>query len=128
MTSNGGVYFVPGFHGLQAPVMDPSATAGFIGLTLATTRQEMLRSLLESIAFSQKQLVEAFLSETDYKFEKLIVDGGVARNDFILQMIANLTGRRQAHLRLGSCSRSPGKNFSISLITDKQKMLGNNKN
>ena len=108
--------------------MDPSATAGFIGLTLATTRQEMLRSLLESIAFSQKQLVEAFLSETDYKFEKLIVDGGVARNDFVLQMIANLTGRRQGHLRLGSCSRSPGKNFSISLITDKQKMLGNNKN
>ena len=85
--------------------MDPSATAGFIGLTLATTRQEMLRSLLESIAFSQKQLVEAFLSETDYKFEKLIVDGGVARNDFVLQMIANLTGRRQGHLRLGSCTR-----------------------
>ena len=80
--------------------MDPSATAGFIGLTLATTRQEMLRSLLESIAFSQKQLVEAFLSETDYKFEKLIVDGGVARNDFILQMISNLTGRKQGHLRL----------------------------
>ena len=54
----------------------------------------MLRALLESIAFSQKQLVEAFLSETDYKFEKLVVDGGVARNDFILQMIANLTGIR----------------------------------
>ena len=25
------------------------------------------------------RLVEAFLSETDYNFEKLIVDGGVAR-------------------------------------------------
>ena len=31
LTSNGGVYFVPGFHGLQAPVQDPTATAGFIG-------------------------------------------------------------------------------------------------
>jgi len=92
LNGNGGVYFVPGFHGLQAPVMDPSATAGFIGLSLVTTKEEMLRALLESIAFSQKQLVEAFLSETDYKFEKLVVDGGVARNDFILQMIANLTG------------------------------------
>ena len=65
---------------------------GFIGLSLVTTKEEMLRALLESIAFSQKQLVEAFLSETDYKFEKLVVDGGVARNNFILQMIANLTG------------------------------------
>jgi len=92
LNGNGGVYFVPGFHGLQAPIMDPSATAGFIGLNLVTTKEEMLRALLESIAFSQKQLVEAFLSETDYKFEKLVVDGGVARNNFILQMIANLTG------------------------------------
>ena len=57
---------------------------------------------------SSSRLVEAFLSETDYKIEKLIVDGGVARldwnrkksqlqiyfgrNDFILQTIANLTG------------------------------------
>ena len=32
LEDNGGVYFVPGFHGLQAPVMDPSATAGFIGM------------------------------------------------------------------------------------------------
>ena len=31
LASNGGVYFVPGFHGLQAPVLDPTATAGFIG-------------------------------------------------------------------------------------------------
>ena len=67
-------------------------TLGFIGLSLVTTKEEMLRALLESLAFSQKQLVEAFLSETDYKFEKLVVDGGVARNNFILQMIANLTG------------------------------------
>ena len=55
-----------------------------------------MRALLESIAFSQKQLVEAFLSETDYKFEKLVVDGGVARNDFIVQMIANLTGNEMS--------------------------------
>ena len=34
LEDNGGVYFVPGFHGLQAPVMDPSATAGFIGMFL----------------------------------------------------------------------------------------------
>jgi len=92
LDSNGGVFFVPGFHGLQAPVQDPTATAGFIGLSIASTKQQMLRAILESIAFSQKQLVEAFLSETDYKFEKLIVDGGVARNNFILQTIANLTG------------------------------------
>merc|ERR1711887_434833 len=40
LSGNGGVYFVPGFHGLQAPIMDPSATAGFIGLNLVTTKEE----------------------------------------------------------------------------------------
>ena len=62
------------------------------GISLSTTKEQMLRALLESVAFSQKQLVDAFLSETDYKFEKLVVDGGVAQNDFIICLIANLTG------------------------------------
>lgn len=87
-----GVYFVPGFHGLQGAVGDSTATAGFLGIRLDTTRGEMLRAVLESIAFSQKQLVDAFLDETNYKFDKLVVDGGVAQNDFILQQIADLTG------------------------------------
>jgi glycerol kinase len=39
--------------------------------------------------------VDAFLSETNYKFDKLIIDGGVARNDFILQLIADLTGEME---------------------------------
>ena len=62
------------------------------GISLSTTKEQMLRALLESVAFSQKQLVDAFLSETDYKFEKLVVDGGVAQNDFIIRLIADLTG------------------------------------
>ncbi|XP_023326829.1 putative glycerol kinase 5 isoform X2 [Eurytemora carolleeae] len=69
----GGVYFVPGFNGMQKPVLDPSATA-------------------ECIAFTQKQLVDSFLTESNYKIDKLVVDGGVAQNDFILQYIADLTG------------------------------------
>ena len=63
-----------------------------LGISLASTKQQMLRAVLESVAFSQKQLVDAFLSETDYKFERLVVDGGVAQNDFILRLIADLTG------------------------------------
>merc|ERR1719278_614746 len=87
-----GVFFVPGFHGLQGAIGDSTATAGFLGLRLDTSKSEMLRAVLESIAFSQKQLVDAFLDETNYKFDKLVVDGGVAQNDFILQQIADLTG------------------------------------
>ena len=65
---------------------------GFIGLRLDTTRDEMLRAVVESIAFSMMRVVEGFMSETGSKLEVIVVDGGVARNDFIVQMIANLTG------------------------------------
>ena len=66
---------------------------GFIGLRLDTTRDEMLRAVVESIAFSMMRVVEGFMTETGSKLVVIVVDGGVARNDFIVQMIADLTGR-----------------------------------
>jgi len=89
--NSGGVYFVPAFNGLNGSVTDFSCGAGFIGITTATGNSQLVRALLESIVFTQKQLVEAFLSETDYKIEKLVVDGGIAKSDFILQHLANVT-------------------------------------
>ena len=32
------IFFVPGFNGLQAPINDPSATAGFIGKVIFIKR------------------------------------------------------------------------------------------
>ena len=53
----------------------------------------MLRAVVESIAFSMMRVVKGFMTETGSKLEVIVVDGGVARNDFIVQMIADLTGR-----------------------------------
>ena len=53
----------------------------------------MLRALLESIAYSMMKLVEVFMSETGNRLELVVVDGGVSRNNFIVQMIADLTGK-----------------------------------
>ena len=52
----------------------------------------MLRAVVESIAFSMVRVVEVFMAETGSNLEVIVVDGGVARNDFIVQMIADLTG------------------------------------
>ena len=58
----------------------------------------MLRAVLESIVFSMVHLVEVFRAETGRNLEYLVVDGGVARNDFILQAIADRTGRLSLHM------------------------------
>ncbi|TRY74858.1 hypothetical protein TCAL_11213 [Tigriopus californicus] len=87
------LFFVPGFCGLQAPISDPSATAGLIGMNPKTSRPDIVRAILESIAFTMKQLVQTMDEESDYEIKDIQIDGGVSCNNFIVQMIANLTGR-----------------------------------
>ena len=45
---------------------DPTAAAGFIGLTPNCGSKEILRAVLESIAFSMKQLLETMELESNY--------------------------------------------------------------
>nr|XP_054770774.1 putative glycerol kinase 5 [Lytechinus pictus] len=91
---NGGVYFVPAFKGLQAPINDNCACACLIGLTPRTKPAHVTRSLLESVVYRVKQLYEVQKKESRVKLNQVIrVDGGVSRNEFILQMTANLLGQ-----------------------------------
>ena len=83
--------------GERITVLPTLICSGFIGLRLDTTRDEMLRAVVESIAFSMMRVVEGFMSETGSSLERIVVDGGVARNDFIVQMIADLTGEITSH-------------------------------
>lgn len=92
--SSGGVYFVPAFSGLQAPYRDAEAVTAFIGITAETTREQMMRSILESIAFRVKEMFWIMEVEWDMGMKDLVVDGGVANNDFIMQMCADLTGKK----------------------------------
>jgi glycerol kinase len=64
--SDSDLYFIPGFGGLQAPINDPSATAGFIGLTAKTNKEQMLKAVLESIAFGMRQLLEIMETESPH--------------------------------------------------------------
>ncbi|KAM3865820.1 glycerol kinase 5 [Diretmus argenteus] len=91
-----GVCFVPSFSGLQAPLNDPKACASFMGLKPSTTKCHLVRSILESIAFRNKQLYETMLKETQIPITKIRVDGGVCCNDFVMQLTADLFGRKIA--------------------------------
>lgn len=87
-----GVCFVPAFSGLQAPINDYTAATGFIGIKPTTERAHIVRSLLESIVYRILLLYESLCEETSFTYHKIRVDGGVSRNNFILQLLADLTG------------------------------------
>ncbi|XP_068213774.1 putative glycerol kinase 5 isoform X2 [Palaemon carinicauda] len=91
--SSNNVYFIPAFKGLQAPVNDARAVSGFLGLSEETTRAHMVRAMLESLAFRVYQMYRTLHEEADYEFSSVRVDGGVSQNDFMMQMIATLTGK-----------------------------------
>ncbi|XP_012693823.2 putative glycerol kinase 5 [Clupea harengus] len=89
-----GVCFVPSFSGLQAPLNDPAACAAFMGLKPSTTKSHLLRAILESVAFRNKQLYDIMMRETRVPITKIRADGGVCSNNFIMQLTADLLGRK----------------------------------
>jgi len=88
-----GVCFVPAFDGIQAPYNDPKATASVIGITHNTTKENMVRAMLESIAFTFKQLYDVAEDELSTPIKKIRVDGGVSNNNFVIDTVSDLLGR-----------------------------------
>ena len=101
------LYFVPAFHGLQEPFADKNAGCGFIGLRPDHGAKEMTRAILESIAFGVKAIVDRMEEQIDYakQTKEIRADGGTSKNDFVMQMIADLTEK--------SVVRMPSPDMSV---------------
>jgi len=89
---SGGVYVVPAFVGLGAPYWDERARGTIVGLTRGTTREHLIRATLESIAFQTRDVVECMAKDAGIPLAVLRVDGGACRNDFLMQMQADVLG------------------------------------
>jgi len=85
------VFFVPAFSGIQAPVNDETAATGFIGVKPSTTKEHLLRAAVESLGFRVYQMCLLMYQETGHVVQTMKVDGGVTQNDFLMQLIADLT-------------------------------------
>ncbi|MGQ9888178.1 MAG: glycerol kinase GlpK [Aggregatilineales bacterium] len=87
-----GVYLVPAFVGLGAPYWDAYARGTIVGLTRGAGRAHIVRAALESIAYQTRDVVEAMQADSGLTLRALRVDGGAARNDFLLQFQADILG------------------------------------
>ena len=92
--NNGGVYLVPAFAGLGAPYWRMDAKGCIAGLTFESRKEHVVRAALESIAYQIKDVVDTLESDSGYPLTELMLDGGISRNGFVMQMIADLTGIR----------------------------------
>lgn len=86
-----GVHLVPAFVGLGAPHWDSDARGAILGLQRGSTIAHIARAALESAAFQTAELLEA-MAKDGVAPQKLSVDGGMARNDWFLQFMADILG------------------------------------
>jgi glycerol kinase len=90
---SGGVWVVPAFQGLGTPHACAGARAVIGGLTRASTRAHVARALLEGIAFRSREVFEAVLATAALPAPAVLrVDGGAARNDLLMQLVADVLG------------------------------------
>ena len=86
------VFFVPAFAGLATPYWDQYARGMFIGLTGGTTREHMVRAVLEGVAFQVANCYHTMQRESGCGCRFMRVDGGMVENRFVMQFQSDLIG------------------------------------
>ncbi len=86
------VLFVPGLVGLGAPHWVPEARGVLFGLTRGTTAADLGRAVLEGVAYQVADLTAAAAEDVGEPLTSLRVDGGMARNAWLLQCQADVLG------------------------------------
>lgn len=76
-----GLFFLPYLTGERCPHPDPAARGGWIGLTSRTTRDMMIRSLLEGVTFGMRDALE-IMRQMGIPITQVRASGGGARSDF----------------------------------------------
>jgi glycerol kinase len=91
---SGDVVFVPAFSGLFAPHWRSDARGVIAGLTAYASRGNIARAALESTAFQVYDLGEAMAADLGTALPgELRVDGGMVRNELLMQFQADILDR-----------------------------------
>ena len=94
VADHGGVEFVPALTGLGAPHWAPEARGALSGLTRGTQRGHIARATLDAMALQNADILRAMESDLGKRMKPLRVDGGAAANNLLMQIQADVLGRK----------------------------------
>ena len=89
LKSNNGVYLVPAFTGLGAPYWNPNSRGIICGLTRDTSKKEIVRATLESVAYQSYDLFNAMKND-GLRPNLVKVDGGMVKNNWFSQFLSDV--------------------------------------
>lgn len=87
----GRLLYLPYLMGERSPLLDPNARGGFIGLSAIHSKGDMIRAVMEGVAYSQRQCLDVF-REMGVDVSDMAVCGGGGRSPFWRQMLADVYG------------------------------------
>ncbi len=92
LSSSEGIYVVPAFVGLGTPYWDSEVRGAIFGLTQGSSRSHLIRATLESVAYQTKDVLSVMERDSGIKLKALRVDGGMVRNNFLMQFQCDMLG------------------------------------
>lgn len=90
------IYVVPAFTGLGAPYWDSKARGAIFGLTRGSSKADMVKATLQSIAYQVRDIIETLELDSGIAIQKLRVDGGASQNRYLMQFQADILGNTVA--------------------------------
>lgn len=93
VSDSGGVCVVPALAGLGAPHWNDQARGLVSGLSLGSSPAHLARAALEAVALQIHDVFMAMQADLGEGLPELNVDGGAARNDLLMQLLADLIDR-----------------------------------
>jgi len=104
-----GVTFQPYLAGERTPYLDPELRGAFRGLSLASGRADLVRAVLEGVAFSLRDALEVMRPLAG--LERVLATGGGSRSRFWLQLLADAL-----QLPLTQLEGAPGAAYGAALL------------
>jgi len=104
----GGVFFLPYLAGERAPHTDPNARGVFIGLTLKTTKNDLVRSVMEGVAYSLRSLGDMLRRRSGIEVSEVYISGGGVASGVWRQIFADVFGVKVKVLRYSEKGGSLG--------------------
>jgi xylulokinase len=88
----GGVIFHPFLQGERSPFVNPNAKGLFFGLTLKTELKDLVRAILEGVAFAARDNLELLTRVRGERKFEVIMGGGAANSREWAQILSDVTG------------------------------------
>lgn len=83
-------YLIPAFSGLGAPYWNDDAQAIISGMSRMTKKAEIVKAAVESIAYQVTDIILAMKEDANLEIPILRTDGGVTRNEYLMQFQSDL--------------------------------------